>query len=390
MAYAFTVYNSIGDVPAEDWEALRQDEGDLATDRRLIRCVEQALDGQGRCWVVVGRDGERVVAGACLALFRVDAAETTGPVVRRTVGVMRRVAPGALRFGVLFCGLPAPSGDGQLRIVPGADVAEVMRGLDEVMDGLARREGAGMVVIKELGEAAAREIEGVESMGYVRGDVPAVYVLRRTFACFEEYCAQLRTDYRRKVELSARKLRESDCGVEYWYGEEIARGYTEECHRLYEAVLGRAAYRLERWPAEFFRGLARAFGPGASMTRIVRADGRPVAWEFGVTYAGVYHNLYGGLDYASNDGLDPYFNVYYRDLGRAFRDGVRAINLGQTSESFKARLGAEGERLYFYARGVRPAVRVGLRVGRRWAFPEVAGLPVRHVFRDGATRGVRR
>jgi predicted N-acyltransferase len=229
------------------------------------------------------------------------------------------VAPGALRFGVLFCGLPAPSGDGQLRIVPGADAGEVMRGLDEVMDGLARREGAGMVVIKELREAAAREIGGAESLGYVRGEVPAVYVLRRRFSCFEEYCARLRTDYRRKVELSVRKLRESDCRVEYLYGEEIAGGYTDACHRLYEAVWERATYRLERWPAGFFRAVARAFGREASMTRIVGSDGRVVAWAFGLTCGGVYHNLYGGLDYALNDRHDLYFNAYYRDMDRAFR-----------------------------------------------------------------------
>jgi hypothetical protein len=174
-------------------------------------------------------------------------------------------------------------------------------------------------------------------------------------------------------------------GVEHLRGADIAAAHTDECHRLYEAVWERAAYRLEKWPAEFFRAVARRFGDRASMTRVVAQGGRVAAWAFGVTDGGVYHNLYGGLDYALNDEHDLYFNLYFRDMDRAFRDGARAINLGQTADGFKARLGATPAPRWFFARGVRPWVQWGLRAGRRWAFPPVRRWPVQHVFRAGAS-----
>jgi hypothetical protein len=151
-------------------------------------------------------------------------------------------------------------------------------------------------------------------------------------------------------------------------------------------VWARAAYRLEKWPAEFFREVARRFGDQASMTRIVAPGGRVAAWAFGVTDGGVYHNLYGGLDYALNEEYDLYFNLYFRDLDRAFRGGATAVNLGQTADWFKARLGALPAPRWFFARGVRPWVQWGLRAGRRWAFPPVGRWPVQHVFREEAAR----
>jgi hypothetical protein len=177
--------------------------------------------------------------------------------------------------------------------------------------------------------------------------------------------------------------------VEVLHGAEIADHYTDDCHRLYEAIWARATYRLERWPATFFRQVARRFGPQASMTRIRTPDGRSAAWIFGVTDGGLYHNLYGGIDYALNPAFDLYFNIYFQDMDRAFREGAKAINMGQTSELFKARIGAEPVPLCFFARGVRPWVQLGLKAGKRWAFPPAGELPVQHVFRDGGREGER-
>lgn len=383
MEYEFSTYDSIADVPAEAWERLRVP-GDMATDPRLIRCVEEGLAGQGRCWVVVARDAAgAVAAGACLVLMPVDAGETMGP-------VMRRLWPKALRFGVLFCGMPAPSGDGQLRFVPGTDIGAVLRGLDRILRELAGRHGAGMVVIKELDDAAAGRVGDVASLGYLRGDVPAVYVLRRSFADFNAYCGQLRPVYRRQITRSVRKVEGAGFCVDALHGSEIADQYTDEYHRLYEAVWARAAYRLERWPADFFRGLARRFGDQASMTRIRTPDGLPAAWVFGLTDGGAYHNLYAGIDYSLNEVFDLYFNLYFFDMDRAFREGAKSINMGQTAELFKARLGADPVPLCFFARGVRPWVQWGLRAGRRWAFPPAQDWPAQHVFRDGPRRGAGR
>ena len=116
-----------------------------------------------------------------------------------------------------------------------------------------------------------------------------------------------------------------------------------------------------------WRGPKEPNGPG----------GKPLGFLFGLRSAHTYHNLYVGIDYAANHDADVYFNLYYHDMDHAFKSGCRHVELGQTSDAFKTRLGSTPRSVYFYVRAVNPVMHRGLKAVSRWVFPAVT-RPEKH------------
>jgi hypothetical protein len=385
VAYACTIYDSIDQVPPSQWDAVR-DANDLATDPRLLRAQQITLADQCRCWIAVVTDDAtgHAVAGACMCLFRVDAVDTTGKMIQAAANGLRRVWPAALRFRVLFCGLPVPSGESHLRIRPGAGALDVLRTLESSLRDIAKREGALMIVYKEFDDEAMAKVQSLEEVGYTRGEIPQAYVLRQMFPSFEDLCKNLRADYRRQIKHSLKKFAKAPLRIEHLYGDDIAAAYTDDVHRLYESVWSRAKFRLEKFPAEFFREVSRQFGAQASMTVAKEHDGRIVGFVFGLTDGNnEFHNLYGGVgDDQLSDDVDLFFNLQYQDLDRALRSGVRAIHMGQTADAFKVRLGAAPKALFCLARAVNPVLNWGFHKAKPLVFPPVPNVPARNAFKS--------
>lgn len=159
--------------------------------------------------------------------------------------------------------------------------------------------------------------------------------------------------------------------------------FTDEVYSLYASLWERQALRLERMTPEFFRGLGEAL-PGQASLTLLYQSGRPIAFGVGVIAGDVYHTRYGGYDYLLNHELDVYFNLCYQVLDDAFRQGVRDVDLGQTSDEFKARLGSIATPLWFFVRGTGPFTHVGLQVSRRFTFPRPKPVVLHHVFKASA------
>jgi predicted N-acyltransferase len=372
------LYDSIQHVPPADWQRATSGDDGLAADPRLLHLQQQTLSDQCRCWIAIvhGEDGQ-AVAAAALALFRLDALLTAHPLLQRGARILRRVWPGFLHYGVLFCGLPLPPGTSHLWIIPAADRAAVLGALDQQLRNLAATHRAMLIVFKELDASRAPEGETLGALGYLRGAIPPLHSLRGTFRNFDDYRAALRAGYRRQINLSLRKAEAAGLRVRHLHDSaEIERAFTPDVHRLYEGVWSRAEARLEKFPADFFRQAARTFPGQASLTLLEHGD-RPVAFSFGLTHNHTYDNFYCGVDYALNPTADLYFNVFYHNLDNAFTRGCRKILLGQTSDDFKTRLGSEPRPLAFYVRARHPLWQAGLRRLARWVFPTPP--PVRQI-----------
>ena len=371
MTFSSTVYDHIEDVPQDDWSRIVSDPNDLAIDRRLLGAFQSTIGDQCRCWFVIFRnESSQPVAAACLALFQVDPLETTR---------LSRALPVRLRFGVLFCGLPLPSGASHLRWVPGTDLANLSESLDALLRKLARKHRARLVVVKELDVSQSTDLIGLQSLRYIRGEIPCAYELRHNFKSFDEYFAALQSGYRKQITRSQKRFRRAGATIEVVTGTAIAERFTDEVHALYLATRDHAEYRMETLPAEFFREVGRRFGDDASLT-LLSLDGKVVGWTFGIVAGPEYHDLYIGIDYARNAEADVYFNLYYHDLDRVFRRGYTCVHLGQTSDEFKTRLGAEPRELWFYVRAVNSLMHAGLRRAARWVFPPVEHVPPRDIF----------
>lgn len=379
MPLQVTLYNSIDEVPANDWAALSAD--DLSLDPRLLRVLELTASHEARFWYVVIRDSSsRPAAIAALCRYSVDALETTSPRIRTMIAALRKLSPNLLRFGVLFCGLPVPSGACHLKLAPETNSREVLTALDLTLDSLARKTRSRLITLKEF--PAAEVLRGpIGRLGYLTGDIPPAYVLDRSFTSFDEYLTALRSTFRRQISSSIKKGAELETTL--LTGDAAADAFTPEIHAMYLAVRDRAKYRMETLTREFFCETFRAFENDASLLVLSLRD-RPVGFSFGLTFQGIYHNLYVGLDYEANAEADVYFNLYHQDLARAFASGAREMHLGQTSDAFKQRLGARAEPLVFYVRAVSPLVQFFLRRFSRLAFPSIEVLPPKQVWKDEA------
>jgi hypothetical protein len=377
-AVSSRLYASFDDLPAA-WSEICG--SDLGMDPRVLGVFQRTLAGQCRAWGVMVFDADGVAIGcAALCLFTAEMIESAHPVSRQLRDRVRRIWPGFARMRVLFCGLPVPSGGSHLRVREGAHLGTVIEEVERVMQRLARPHKARLLVFKEMGDNDTAVKKTLAYMGYIRGDIPPMHCMNAAFRNFAEYRDALNSHYRRKVRLSQKKLKAAGFDALSGRGAAfVAEQFTSETHRLYAATRERAAHKLELMPVEFFHELAIALGDEVSLTLIHR-EGRPCAVIFGVIRGNVHYNLFAGVDYDLNHKGDLYFNVFYEDFDLAFRSGATSMRLGQTSDTFKSRLGSTAERLEFYARGRSRWSHAALRALAPLAFPKVAPVESRNVF----------
>jgi hypothetical protein len=381
--YHVRLVDTAADLPAVDWATGREIAGPVFMDPRFLAAVEHAFHGQARFLHALVYDGaQRPQAWASLCSFPVDVTTLAGPGVQSVLRGIRLALPRLGLVRTFFVGLPVSLGQSHLVISPGADAAGVIDALGEAVEAAAARERAWLVVWKEFDPAAAARLDPrLLARGYRRAESPVMHELDAHFPDFAGYCAALTSHYRNDVRRSERKFRASGLRVVHLRdADEIRRVYTADVHRLYEAVVARATVKLETLPAEFFRELTRRLPELVSLTAIYDGD-RIVAFNWGMMDGRVHHFLFCGMDYSATRDADLYFNLMYHQLDDALRCGPERIEVGQTADMFKARLGCRATPRYFYVKGGRPAARAALAQSFRLVFPDRPPVPSYDVFR---------
>lgn len=352
-AVSCTLYNSIDDVDAGDWDAARVEDRGPFMDIRFVRAVEQAFAGEAKFFYAVFRNAANaVVATACFCAYQVDATLLADGLAKKIATRVAPFIPGRLRFPVLFCGLPVSAAQSSLRILPGDHVPAVLKELDAVCLKLARQTGAHCIVAKEFTDAERAIVDGLQPLGYRRADSLPMNVAVPGFASFEAFYNSLKSSKRHPIRTSQNKFAKSGLRVEQLRGgDEVAQRYTDAVHRLYENVLEKAAVRLERLPAAFFRNIARELPDETSFTFVL--DGESVVgFAASIFSASHFHQMFVGVDHEVNATTDLYFNMFFHALDVAYRQDVAEIVVGQSADTFKQRkLLCTPHPLSFYVKG---------------------------------------
>ena len=332
---------------------LRTNDADFYMDPRFIAAIEETAAAKEHIWSVLVYDNDNQPAGSAnLCFYLLDGAVLCSPQPRRAVQAIRRVWPGCLQLPVLFCGLPFSAGQSHLRIAAAADAREVLLQLDLAMTRLAAESGAVVIVCKEFTDRDLSRTESLRQLGYVRGHSLPMNYFSGGFRDFDHFCSALRSHYRYKIHRSQRKFAAAGFRVAHFHGAEALPHYTDEVHQLYVAVHDRAEAKLEMLPAAFFRQLAVQCGDCTRLTAVFQGP-RIVAFSWGVACDSAYQNVFVGLDYSLNDDYDLYFNLMASDLDDALRSGAKEIQVGQTADVFKLRLGCCPQPRYVYVKGTR-------------------------------------
>jgi predicted N-acyltransferase len=390
--YCVEVYDSIRRVNPEEWNSLRERD-DLFMDPRFIEAVENAMGRECRFRHVVVRDAQgRPMSTACLSSFVIGGASLAQGTAGKILAFLERIAPWAIRSKLILCGLPVSAGQSHVRFAPDADREAALRMVDSVARKFARAEWARLIVFKEIDPDGCRDLEPLTAIGYRRADSYPMNRALSEYHDFEDYLSQVDSKKRTTVRRSQRKFTKSGLRIEDRLGRDhAAELYTDDVHRLYEAVADQSDVEFGYLPAEFFRELARQLPDNTVFTYVYRED-KVVGFLASLFSETTFHGLFVGLDYSLNSQSELYFNLLYHLVDIALHRSPREIYVGQTADEIKNyKLGCYQVPMSIYVKGGRWTMRLVLKAAFSAIFPSrpiqfpresVEPNPVR---RDGAT-----
>ncbi len=379
VACQFSVYDSIRDVDVDEWNSVRNPHRDPFMDPGFIEAVENSMGTACRFRHVVVRDKRgRPIAAACLSSYTVDGASLAEGSAKRILSAIGRVCPRLLRNTIVMCGLPVSTGDSHLRFACHVDRASVLAILDRLICEFAAAERARFILFKEFNAEGCRDLGTLPSLGYRRADSYPMNYAASDYRDFEDYLSRIRSKKRRMLRGSLKKFAKGGFRVVTLTGREgAAELYTDQVHRLYEAVLSRSQVQFEHLPAEFLRELARRLPDNTSFTFVFRGD-EVVAFAASVFSETTFHGLVLGIDYERNREYELYFNVLFKALDVAFRRGADHILLGQTADTTKhAKLDIYQTPISIYVKGAKRTIRAALKLAFPLFFPQRPAAYVR-------------
>jgi predicted N-acyltransferase len=369
--YQFEVYDSISRVDPGEWNSLRDAASDPFMDPRFIEAVEIGFAKACRFRHVIVRDSQRrPMAIACLSSYTIGGASLAQGRAQKILAGLERVAPWLFKSKLILCGLPVSAGQSHLRFAPEADRAAVLRCLDRVATQFARREWARLILFKEIDEATGKDLGSLESLGYRRADSFPMNRVEPGSRDFTDYLSKFPSKKRRVIRRSQKRLPENGLRVVELSGRDgVANLYTEDVHRLYQAVCSRSAVQFEQLPAEFPRELARRMPDSTVFTLIYRGE-KVVGFSMSLASETTFHGMVLGVDYDVNAEAEIYFNLLYQSMDSAFRHGAQEICVGQTTDALKHdKLGCYQVPLSIYVKGGRWTMKAVLKAGFNSIFP---------------------
>ena len=369
-------HSDIADVDPQEWDALLAPDDFHATHRFISICQRSRVADAAYRHITV-HDGRDVLAIASFCRMQVALDLLSTGVVRGAIQGVRRWRRDFCRVPVAFCGLPVSFGQSSVRLRPGTDAPAIAGLLAQELECWARGFGAPVLCFKEFAPREQPIVEPLTKHGYFRVPSMPSCTLAIAWRTFEEYVGAMRAGYRRQVlaNLEARdRLGLTVRLVPAWEGQ------AERIFPLYEQVMDRAPFQLERLNLAFFRHLAADLGDQTSAI-LVERGGALLAAAVLLHTPGALTFLLAGIDYAHHRQCQAYLTLVTEIVAEAIRHGATRLELGQTTYDLKGRLGAEMSARWLYIKCPSPAVHFTLRAASKALFPTTSPPP-RRVFRD--------
>jgi predicted N-acyltransferase len=378
--YVIQAHSDITSVDPHEWDALLSPD-DFHAMHRFIGACQHSRVAEATYRHLTVRDGGQLLAIASLCRMPVALDLLSTGVVRGAIRGVRRWRRDFLRIPVAFCGLPVSLGQSSLRVRPGTDAPAIARLVAHELESWAQSSGTSVLCFKEFAPPEQPLVEPLTENGYFRVPSMPSCTLDIVWPSFEEYVGAMRAGYRRQIMASLRSR--DDLGitvrrVQAWEAQ-AARIFP-----LYEQVMDRAPFQLERLNLEFFRRLASDLG-GLTSALLVERDGALLAAAVLLHAPGSLTFLLAGIDYSQHRQSQAYLTLVTEIVAEAFRCRARRLDLGQTTYDLKQRLGADTSPRWLYVKCSNPVVHLTLRVASRALFPKISPAP-RRVFRDERVR----
>ena len=174
------------------------------------------------------------------------------------------------------------------------------------------------------------------------------FVFINRFRDFDEYLMAMRSSYRRNV----LGVIEEGNGLVFRRIDPLA--FTNGHHLLYRSVVERSDYPLEILPIEFFRRydseIIEVRGNGGRLLAVLVLKG------FGDTLTFMF------CGFRREEGVSLYHNLLLYVIRKGIEEGYARIDMGQTSEEAKLRLGCTEETKYLLVHHGNPVANSVIRL----------------------------
>lgn len=178
-------------------------------------------------------------------------------------------------------------------------------------------------------------LNSIDDLDLAKGLTFPSYKLKISWSSFDEYLDSMRSHYRYRLKKALAKF--DSVKVE----ELLQRDFDERLYSLYESVYKNSKGKLEKLSLDFFR---------AYPSKIIRftAEGEPIAFVQMVENQKELIFLFGGINYSLNQKYDLYINILLFIINYGIKNGFKSIELGQTADEIKTKLGAVKHTKFMY------------------------------------------
>ncbi len=164
--------------------------------------------------------------------------------------------------------------------------------------------------------------------GVASGRTLPTITIENKFSSWRNYLQSIKSTYRRRIRLVSQNF----TGIEVKVG--TCSDFTTEMYNQYLEVLKRSKGKLETLSISFFQNLPSNFKLISYYNQT-----RLIGWYITTTYKERFYFFLGGIDYKTNKQHNTYFNMLINILKEGIESGSTLIDLGQTAEIPKMRLG---------------------------------------------------
>lgn len=376
MSLAVRAHSDLAQIDPHEWDALLAPD-DFHASHRFIGVCQASRVADAVYRHITVRDGSHLIATASFCLMPVALDLLSTGFVRNAIHGMRRWRRDFLRVPVAFCGLPVSLGQSSLRLQAGIDATAIVGLVAGELESWARSHDAALLCFKEFEPREEPVAEPLARHGYFRVPGLPSCTLPITWGTFGEYVGAMRAGYRRQILAGLRARDQEGLAVRLVpdWETEIPRMFP-----LYEQVLDRTPFQLERLNPVFFQRLAAGLGDRTSALFVER-DGALLAAAVLLHVGDTLTFLFAGIDYARHRRSGAYLALVAGIVAEAIRRGATRLELGQTTYDLKQRLGADVSPRVIYIKSLNRAAQVSLRAASGALFPETSPRP-RRVFRD--------
>lgn len=169
-----------------------------------------------------------------------------------------------------------------------------------------------------------------------RGNTLSNYKIKIRWSKLDDYVDSMRSHYRYRLKKAIKKF--THVKMEVLEDNSL---FDKDLYGLYEEVYNRSNEKLEKLSIDFFRSFP---------SKIIKFTVNKEAIAFVQL---VEHNqeltfLFGGFKHQLNATYDLYINMLLEIIRYGIEKGFQSIDLGQTAEETKSKLGAEKHPRYMY------------------------------------------